>query len=173
MSNRPQFHERSVDEVDRRLRAHIRGKVANSHDAEDIAQESWARITAASKKDKSGIGNVRAYLFRIAHNLIVDHRRRSSTSPEVMADDSVLERVRDPAPSPEAALITREELRRMDRIMTAMPTRPREVFRLSRIEGLTFAEIGRRMGTSRQTVHEHMTRALLALQMAADANFDK
>lgn len=167
------MHERSIDEVDRRLRAHVRGKVGNSQDAEDIAQESWARITAASKADKTGIGNVRAYLFRIAHNLIIDHRRRASSSPVVSTDDSIIERVRDPAPSPESALITREELQRMDRIMTAMPARPREVFRLSRIEGLSFAEIGRRMGTSRQTVYEHMTRALLALQMAADTDFDK
>jgi len=116
---------------------------------------------------------MRAYLFRVAHNLIIDHRRKITSSPEVPADDSVIERVKDPAPSPEAVLITREQLQRMDRIMAAMPARPREVFRLSRIEGLSFAEIGRRMGTSRQTVYEHMTRALLALQMAADTDFDK
>lgn len=116
---------------------------------------------------------MRAYLFRIAHNLIIDHRRRASSSPVVNTDDSVIERVRDPAPSPESALITREQLQRMDRIMAAMPARPREVFRLSRIEGLSFAEIGRLMGTSRQTVYEHMTRALLALQMAVDTDFEK
>ncbi|MGH7021019.1 MAG: RNA polymerase sigma factor, partial [Brevundimonas sp.] len=84
----------------------------------------------------------------------------------------LLDRVADPRPSPESSLITRDELRRMDRIMAAMPARPREVFRLSRIEGLSFAEIGRTLGTSRQTVHEHMTRALLALQMAADTDLD-
>ena len=155
------------------MRAHVRGKVANRQDAEDIAQESWARITAASKSQKTTIGNMRAYLFRVAHNLIIDHRRKITSSPEVPTDDSVIERVKDPAPSPEAVLITREQLQRMDRIMAAMPARPREVFRLSRIEGLSFAEIGRRMGTSRQTVYEHMTRALLALQMAADTDFDK
>lgn len=59
----------------------------------------------------------------------------------------------------------------MDRIIAAMPERPREVFRLSRIEGVSFAEIGRRLGVSRQTVHEHMLKALMALSMAADADF--
>jgi len=161
-----------IDEVDRRLQAHVRGRVGHRQDAEDIAQESWARITAATQGDRAAIDNVRGYLFRIARNLIVDHRRRAASTIEIKADEAVLDRVADPRPSPESALITRDELRRMDRIMAAMPARPREVFRLSRIEGLSFAEIGRKLGTSRQTVHEHMTRALLALQMAADADFD-
>lgn len=150
----------------------MRGRVGNRQDAEDIAQESWARITAATRGDRTAIENVRGYLFRIARNLIVDHRRRAASSIEVKADEALLDRVADPRPSPEAALITRDELRRMDRIMAAMPARPREVFRLSRIEGLSLAEIGRKLGTSRQTVHEHMTRALLALQMAADTDLD-
>ena len=91
---------------------------------------------------------------------------------EVKVDEAVMERVADARPDPESALITRTELRRMDRIMAAMPARPREVFRLSRIEGLSFAEIGRQLGTSRQTVHEHMMRALLAIQIAAETDFD-
>ena len=161
-----------IDEVDRRLQAHVRNRVGNQHDAEDIAQESWARITAATQGDRAAIVNVRGYLFRIARNLIVDHRRRAASTIEIKVDEAVLDRVADPRPSPETALITQDELRRMDRIIAAMPARPREVFRLSRIEGLSFADIGRKMGISRQTVHEHMTRALLALQMAADTDFD-
>ncbi len=163
---------RDVDEVDRRLQAHVRARVANRQDAEDIAQETWARMAAVSGRDAGGIENVRAYLFRIARNLVIDHRRRAVSTVEVKVDEAAMERVADARPDPESVLITRTELRRMDRIMAAMPARPREVFRLSRIEGLSFAEIGRRLGTSRQTVHEHMTRALLAIQIAAETDFD-
>lgn len=163
---------KDLSEVDRKLKAHLRGRLASRHDAEDIAQESWARVTAATRRDKAVIDNVGAYLFRIARNLVVDQHRRSAASIELKVDEAVLEKIADPRPDPEAALVTRTELLRMDRIMAAMPPRPREVFRLSRLEGLSFAEIGRRMGTSRQTVHEHMTRALLAIQIAAETDFD-
>lgn len=146
--------------------------MSNRDDAEDIAQESWARIAAAVARDESRIGNFGAYLFRVARNLVVDHYRRQSTSPETNVDASELQAIADPRPSAESQLITHDELRRMDRIVAAMPARPREVFRLSRIEGLSFAEIARRLGISRQTVHEHMTRALLAIQLAADGQFD-
>lgn len=163
---------REIDEADRRLQAYVRGKVSNRQDAEDIAQESWARMAAATRSDRGAVENVWSYLFRIARNLVIDHRRRAASMVEVEVDEAVMERVAEARPDPESALITRTELLRMDRIMAAMPARPREVFRLSRIEGLSFAEIGRRLGTSRQTVHEHMTRALLAIQIAAETDFD-
>ncbi len=148
------------------------GRVANRADADDIAQESWLRVAATMRAGKDApIVNLRAYLFRIARNLIIDHRRREAAKPWTDTDDAVLAAAPDPRPDPEAALVTRSELARMDRIMAAMPVKPREVFRLSRIEGLSFAEIGRRLGVSRQTVHEHMSRALLAIQLAADADF--
>ncbi|MGH7018236.1 MAG: RNA polymerase sigma factor, partial [Brevundimonas sp.] len=80
-----------IDEVDRRLQAHVRGRVGSRQDAEDIAQESWARITAAVQSDRAAIDNVRGYLFRIARNLIVDHRRRAASTIEVKADDALLD----------------------------------------------------------------------------------
>jgi len=131
------------------------------------------RTAAATQDDESRIAHLGAYLFRVARNLVIDHRRRQSASIEVKIDDSELQAIADPQPNAESQLVTRDELRRMDRIVAAMPARPREVFRLSRIEGLSFAEIARRLGISRQTVHEHMMRALLAIQLAADSDFDE
>lgn len=163
--------EDEIGETDRRLKGLVRRRVGHREDSEDIVQDSWLRLASSVGGEGAPIVNGPAYLFRIARNLIIDHRRREATRPPVDGDDA-LSLAADPRPDPERALITRSELARMDRIIAAMPARPREVFRLARIEGLSFAEIGRRMGLSRQTVHEHMGRALLAMQMAADADFD-
>jgi RNA polymerase sigma-70 factor (ECF subfamily) len=150
----------------------VRRRVGHREDAEDIAQESWLRISSSAQRgEAAGFSHFRAYLFRIARNLIVDHRRRAAVKPFAEASDAAMAAVADPRPDPETALITRAELARMDRIIAAMPDKPREVYRLSRIEGLSFAEIGRRLGVSRQTVHEHMRKALLAVTLAADADF--
>lgn len=163
--------EDEIGETDRRLKGLVRSRVGHREDCEDIAQDSWLRMAATARESRAPIVNARGYLFRIARNLIVDHRRRGAARPPIDGDDALLTVV-DPRPDPERVLITRIELARMDRIIAAMPARPREVFRLSRIEGLSFAEIGRRMKLSRQTVHEHMGRALLALQLAADTDFE-
>lgn len=72
-------------------------------------------------------------------------RAEECLSPELVAE------LVDPRPNAEAQLITRDELRRMDAIIAAMPAKARQVFCLARIEGLSFAEIGRRTDMSRQT----------------------
>jgi len=163
-----------IDAVDRQLRGMVRGQVRSAQDAEDLAQDSWARAVAAAVGSRqTPIADLRAYLFRTARNLIVDHRRRAAVRPIVEVEEAVLLSAADPQPTPEAALITSDELRRMDRIIAAMPAKPREVFRLARIEGLSYADIGRQLNISRQTVHQHMTRALLALQLATQTAFDQ
>jgi RNA polymerase sigma factor (sigma-70 family) len=154
-------------EMTKRTRGAMRGHA----EAEVIAQESWARAAAAIHKG-SAIANVRSYLIRITRNLITDHHRREKTRLEERSSPELVAGIADPRPNAEAQLITRDELRRMDAIVAAMPARARQVFCLSRLEGLSFAEIGRRIGVSRQTVHDSMTRALLAIQMAADADFE-
>lgn len=50
-----------------------------------------------------------------------------------------------------------------------MPPRAREVFLLSRIEGLTYVEIGERLGISPKTVFGHMVVALERLRAQMNA----
>ncbi|WP_395396199.1 sigma-70 family RNA polymerase sigma factor (plasmid) [Novosphingobium sp. BL-8A] len=153
------------------LADHTRKMMRGAPEAEDIAQESWAKVLSGIASGGT-IANLRGYLLKVARNLMIDHRRREALGIETWAPEDAVARIADPQPSAEHQLITRDELRRMDAIIQAMPARPRQVFRLSRFEGLSFAEIGRRLGISRQTVHDHMTKALIAIQLAADSDFD-
>jgi RNA polymerase sigma-70 factor (ECF subfamily) len=49
-------------------------------------------------------------------------------------------------------------------VRTKLPTKCREVFVLSRMEGMPNAEISERLGISRKTVENQMTRALKILR---------
>lgn len=149
---------------------HVRRKVRSLSDAEDIAQESW--LKASDALGVSAVGNMRAYLFRIARNLTIDHYRRNARRIEDSVPDEVVVQIADPMPTPESQVITRDELRRVDAMLRVLPERAREVYRLSRIEEMSFAEIGRKLGISRQSVQEQMVRVLLTLQLAADGNYE-
>jgi RNA polymerase sigma-70 factor (ECF subfamily) len=63
---------------------YISKRVSNRQDAEDLLQEVYVRALESSRGD-NGIENVTAWLFRIAHNVIVDKYR--STSRIVLTDD--------------------------------------------------------------------------------------
>jgi RNA polymerase sigma factor (sigma-70 family) len=165
---------RELEELALGLHAEVAARamsgMRHAPDAEDIAQESWARMSALVAKGHK-IADLRAYLFRVVRNLMIDHHRQQRARMETSASDEILAAIPDPRPNAEAQLVTRDELRRMDAIMAGMPAKARAVFWLARIEGLSYAEIGRRLGVSRQTVHDHMMRALLAIQLAAAEDF--
>ena len=149
----------------------VRKEVRGSSEVDDIVQDSWLRTIQAQRKGP--IQNLRAYLRQIARNLVRDRARRVSLGIEVSLPDEQIAAIPSGQSSIEAQLISRDELARIERVIAALPARPREVFRLARLEGLSFAEIGRRLGLSRQTVHEHMIRALTEIQKSVDADFDR
>lgn len=165
----------AVDDLARDLHAEAiaraRSTMRHATDADDVAQESWVRMSLAMAKGQP-IANLRTYLMRIVRNLVIDYHRAEKARLDVAVGDDALTAIPDPRPNAEAQLVTRDELRRMDAVIAAMPAKARAVFCLARIDGLSYAEIGRRLGVSRQTVHDHMTRALLAIQLAAATDFE-
>lgn len=132
--------------------------------AEDLTQETWLRLAGATAVP--AIANPRAYIFRTAANLAIDHGRRQAVLPVAENGDDILAATADPAPSPERAALSRAELARLAAVIEMLPPRARDVFVLARFDGLTYAEIGARLGISPKTAFSHMTRALLLIDQA-------
>lgn len=131
--------------------------------AEDLAQETWLRLAG---RGTAGIGNFRAYLFRIASNLAFDHQRHAGLGIEVEADAALVDRVADPTPTPETVALQRSEWERLLRAVDALPPRCREVFLLAKFEDLSYSEIAARLGIAKNTVMVHMVKALGCLERA-------
>lgn len=132
--------------------------------AEDLTQETWLRL--AGTATVPAIDNPRAYIFRTAANLATDHGRRQKVLPMAESGEVLLAAAADPAPSPERAALSRAELARLATVIDGLPPRARDVFVLARFDGLTYAEIGARLGISPKTAFSHMTRALLLIDRA-------
>ena len=63
-----------------------------------------------------------------------------------MLSDDRMARIADPAASPEATAIHRNEVRRLLTAINALPPRRRQSFVLNKLAGLTYNEIALRMG---------------------------
>src|SRR3954469_4652929 len=58
-----------------RIYSYLHMSVGNRHDAEDLAPQTFMRMLESVGRFKQGAGPCSAWLFRIAHNLAMDHFR--------------------------------------------------------------------------------------------------
>ena len=126
--------------------------------AADLTQEAYLR--AATLPANASLINPRAWLFATARNLLVDHARRTRVRHDMGMDPEDLATLPDQRPGAEAALLSREALAVLIQAVEDLPPRTREVFRLHKFEGRSYAEIAAHLGIAKNTVMVHMVKAL-------------
>lgn len=147
------------------LRRYVRLRTGSPILADDVVNETWIRASTAAVVMPD---NPRAYLFRMAGNIAIDHLRQNRARHNVEQDvagqageDDGLAALASADPSPHAALHAREELAILIEAVRELPSKCREVFLLYRGEGLTMAEIAVELNISPKTVEKHIARAML------------
>lgn len=138
-------------------------KFGNLALAEDITQETWVRL-ASRVVDGSHVSNPKAYLFRIADNLMRDHYRHLGLGIEVETCDEQVNQISDSGVDPLQSAHCLGELQRLLAVIEQLPPRCREVFILCRVDGLSHAQIAERLGISKATVVSQMVKALSRLE---------
>lgn len=149
-------------EHNRWLQSWLRKKVGCSHQAADVAQETFLKLLTG--RATSQIREPRALLTHIAKCLVVDHWRRQEVERAYL--ESIAHLPEPLAPSPESQLLVIEAILRVDAMLSDLAPRTREMFLLAQLEGLTLAEISTRTGTPLITVRRHIQKALLACMAA-------
>ena len=144
--NRPQFER------------FFRQRVNSPEDCEDLQQELYIRVHKLDP-DKS-IDDPRAYLFRIALNLVNDLLRRrqrlSYQSAEILDEAEV----RDDTYSAEVQLYDRQRVKLLQKAIAELPPKCRQVFLLRKVEDLSAREISDQLGISQNMVEKHLRKAL-------------
>ncbi len=147
------------------LRRFLAARCRDTDLAEELMQEVAARlVVAAPRLDPER--NTRAYLFRTAHNVWLDHLRRESTRRD---GDAVLA-VQGPglAPSADADVLEADMAAAVQRAVAALPPVQREVLELRHREDITFREIAERLERPLGTVLAQMQSALKSIQKALE-----
>lgn len=135
--------------------------------AEDVIQETWIR---ASTTTTDLPDNPRAYLYRMASNVAVDHiRRQKAWEREEKAYDGYeaessreqLDQLPSPIPDLIDTIISRQGLAILDAAVRELPDKCREVFLLYRGHGLSMREVAIHLSISEKTVEKHIARAML------------
>lgn len=148
------------------IASYLRRRGASMDLAADITQDAFARLIAAPPA--ATVDNPSAYLFRTARNLAINHDRWERILAFAEDQEAALLAVPDETPSPETVVISRQEFNILQAVFAELTPIQRQILVLSRIEGRTFADIGRTLGIAPNTAFGHMTRILVRLKLRLD-----
>ncbi len=146
----------AYDEYADALFRHCYYRVSDREIAKDLVQETFVR-TWKYVADGGKVKNVRAFLYRVAHNLIVDiWKKKKSVSFDELAEKGFDPKDERVGSDLERMMIAKDALRLLDMLEESY----REIIVMRYIDDLSPREIAKIMGVSENTVSVRIHRAL-------------
>ena len=132
----------------------------NRDDAEEMTQEVFLSLYGTLQKG-TRIDNLRAWIFRVAHNLAVNHQKRPRIVEAVEETEwwKLSQERSDPASDTEQRLLREEKRTRVLKAMRCLSPQERHCLDL-RAEGLCFREIAEVLGIGTSTVETFLDRGI-------------
>ncbi len=148
-----------------RVYAYCYRQLGDAHAAEDATSAVFMKALAAIPRYRPGSGSFRSWLFAIAHNTIVDERRRKRPAAPFTDVLSLHAAER----GPEAQAIAADEARALWALLDQLPPAQAQVVQL-RLAGLEDQEIARVLGRSHGAVRVAQHRAITRLRAIFEAD---
>jgi RNA polymerase sigma factor (sigma-70 family) len=148
----------------RRIAAYVLGMVKDHGRAEDITQEVFVSAVRRMRETERPIA-FKAWVYEIARNACIDHYRRSRRAEEVSIDadeglaPSDYGRLVGSGPTPDAAVAAKQDLDDLCGAFDGLSETHHRILVLRELEGLSYQEIGARMGMTRAAVESTLFRA--------------
>jgi len=127
--------------------------------AEEIVQNMFLRIWE-NKQLLTDISSIKSYLYRSVINASINHinRERSLEKHHLKIAESLNEEDLDKIDEQNDLIVL------LYREIELLPEKCREIFKLSRLEGMKYKAIALQLGISEKTVENHMGHALKVLR---------
>ena len=148
------------DEYFDRIARYIYVRIGDRNEAEDLAGEVFVRALESLKSYKERGIPMQAWLFKIAHNQVVDHLRKATKRKTVPIDTVQTETGEDPVATAEKSI----EIERVNEAMQKLTPEQREVVRLRFFGDLSSKEVGAIMRKSDGAVREMQRAAIEKLR---------
>lgn len=148
--------------------------VRNRELAEDIFQETFIKAIVTIKQGRyTESGKFRAWISRIAHNLIIDHFRQEKNENTVSNDDAPVDLLNNPSlcdGTVEDEMVRIQITSDIRKLVSYLPDSQREVLEMRYYQDLSFKEIAEQTGVSINTALGRMRYAILNIRRMAEEN---
>ena len=142
-----ELYERFFDQIYR----YVSFKTGSPSEAEDITGEVFVRMLESIHKFKWQGHPVSSWLFRIAHNLVVDHFRRKGKRNVVSLDNATIN-VEAVAVDVDSHIDTEMSMDEVRKAMVGLTVLQKEVISLRFAAGLSVAETAEAVGKKENAV---------------------
>jgi RNA polymerase sigma-70 factor, ECF subfamily len=142
------------------LYRYIYNQVGHVETAEDLVDEVFVRLVDRTGEGRGPQKHLRAWLYRVAHNLVVDEARRSAHRSHLPLD----ERLPDGEPDPSAQAERRIARQQAQQALALLTDQQRAAVSLRYLEGLANEEVAQVLGITAGGVKRLLRRGLAALR---------
>jgi RNA polymerase sigma-70 factor (ECF subfamily) len=151
----------------------IYSKMADRDIADDVFQDTFIKVIKTLKSNSyNEEGKFLPWVMRIAHNLIVDHYRKTKKMPMLRETEefSIFSILSDNSPTIESQMITDLIEKDLQKIILELPNDQKEVLMMRIYQDLSFKEISDLTGVSINTALGRMRYAILNLRKVIEKN---
>ena len=146
--------------------------VHNKELAEDIFQETFVKVIMTIKQRRyTDTGKFKAWITRIAHNLIIDNYRQERCENTISNDESEVDlfnNIKLCDGTVEDRIVRHQVLSDVRKLVKYLPDNQREVLELRYYQDLSFKEIADITGVSINTALGRMRYAILNMRRMAE-----
>src|SRR5512141_413448 len=144
-----------------RIYGYLHLSVGNRHDAEDLTTQTFMRMLESITKFRWQSAPFSAWLFRIAHNLAMDHFRATR---RLQPEEEVPEPVGETEPSAEAAALQSIGRQSMLELIDELSEDQKQVLTLKFVFNLKNADVATILGKTEGAIKSLQHRALVSLE---------
>jgi RNA polymerase sigma-70 factor (ECF subfamily) len=162
------FLEVLIKRHQQRLYSFIFSKIKDKDLTEDIFQDTFIKVIKTLKKGNyNEEGKFLPWIMRIAHNLVIDHFRKSNRMPKFESKDKefdIFSMLKDSGKNAESQLIVDQISDDVRRLVNELPDDQKEVVLMRLYKDMSFKEIADNTNVSINTALGRMRYAIINLR---------
>ena len=145
----------------------INFKINDRDTSEDLFQDTFIKVIRTLKSGAyNEEGKFLPWVMRIAHNLVIDHFRKSNRIPTLgnKEDFDIFQFISDKSPNAESTLVQEQVLKDLQKLIQELPEDQKEVLIMRLYRDMSFKEIAENTNVSINTALGRMRYAIINLR---------